>query len=446
MGRILLSLCLLAASAWSQTITVTSPAAEAVWKQGETKTIQWTKQGETGANVRITLRAPGQTDAVLVIADPAPNSESYSWTIPATVAPGTYIIRVRSKSNSQATDDSAQFEIQQAGGSASTGPKRLKRSVPIGMDPKMKIKIDVTEPPAERQYTLGDTINVVFKTELPGPFVLDLMREDGTTLFRSFGEYQGTSTGPGTQLVQVLSGMFPEPRIQTGWYRIRVRRAQGLGSGVSNRIHVARPTKEIVVQLQPVVRDRHSRRRIDTEYDWQIDEGFERSRPGLARAGSDFRYFLNPNAWVGFIFRTQVTFPVETVSLAGRTLKEAWIVIEEKLQLDGYVGTQNVTAVLGRRPVYFANARGWKVFALTGPWDGDCIDTPGYQIGEIPKDADSCNVHLDDLAREWLAGTKPNHGLIIGSRYEPFDAWQWWCFFAISWYKVTLNLKFVEEI
>src|SRR4030042_5242534 len=107
MGRVLLSLCLLAISAWSQTITVTSPAAGAVWKQGEIKNIQWTKQGETGVNVRIVLRAPGQTAAVLETADPAPNSGSFSWTIPVTVPPGTYYIRVRSVSNSQATDDSA---------------------------------------------------------------------------------------------------------------------------------------------------------------------------------------------------------------------------------------------------------------------------------------------------------------------------------------------------
>ena len=116
MGRLLLSLCLLAVSAWSQTITISSPAEGVVWKQGETKNIQWTKQGETGVNVRIVLRAPGQTAAVLEIADPAPNSGSFSWTIPATVPPGTYYIRVRSVTNSQATDDSGQFQIQEKTG------------------------------------------------------------------------------------------------------------------------------------------------------------------------------------------------------------------------------------------------------------------------------------------------------------------------------------------
>jgi hypothetical protein len=447
MPRILLSILFLAVSAWSQTITITSPSAGAVWKKGETKTVQWTKQGETGANVRIALRAPGQTDAVLVIADPAPNSESFAWTIPDSVAPGTYIIRVRSKTNNQATDDSAQFEIQANDGSTSSSPStRMKTPAMAGMNRPMKIKIDVTEPPESRQYTLGDTINVVFRTELAGPYVLDLMREDGTTLFRSFGEYQGTSTGPDTHLVQILSGMFPEPRIETGWYRIRVRRAQGLGSGVGNRIHIARKIREVLVQLQPAIHDRHSRRRVGTDHDIQPDDWAEISKPGLARAGADFRYFQvgNGYGWVGFIFRTQVTFPVETVSKAGRTLKEAWIFIEENLQRDGSIGDQYAAPV--PPPVYMPSARGWKVYGLTGPWDGNCIDTPGSQIGEIPREADNCVVRLDDLAKGWLAGTKPNHGLIIGSRFEPFDNWERTCFMAISWYKVTLNLKFVEEI
>jgi hypothetical protein len=446
MPRILLSILVLSVSAWSQIITVFSPAAGAVWKQGETKTIQWTKQGETGATVRIALRAPGQTDAVLEIADPAPNTGSYSWTIPATVAPATYIIRVRSKSNNQATDDSDQFQIQANDGSTSSSPfKRMKTPAAAGKNRPMKIKINVTGPPESRQYTLGDTINVVFKTDLLGPYVLDLMREDGTTLFRSFGEYGGTSAGPGTQLVQVLSGMFPEPRIKTGWYRIRVCRAQGPGSGVGNRIHIARKTREVLVQLQPVIRDRHSRRRDGTDHDVQPDNWTEASKPGLARAGADFRYFQvgNGYGWVGFIFRTQVTFPVETVSPAGRTLKEAWIFIEENFQRDASFGDIYAAAP---PPVYMPSARGWKVYGLTGPWDGNCIDTPGYQIGEIPRDADKCSVHLDDLAKGWLAGTKPNHGLIIGSRFEPFDNWVRNCFMAISWYKVTLNLKFIEEI
>jgi hypothetical protein len=443
MGRVLISLLVLAVSGWSQTITVTQPSAGAVWKKGEARTIQWTKQGSTGANVRIVLKVPNQAEAILVIADPAPNSGSFAWTVPETVAADTYIIRVRSKTNNQVTDDSDQFQIKDKDGAP---PLKPVFSALAGMNRLQKYKIEVTQPAPGRQYTLGDTIPVVFKTSLSGPFVFDLMKDDGTTVVLSFGESVCPIVGPDTHAHDLLTAVNMEPRVETGWYRIRIRKRQGIGSGVGNRIHIARKTREVLVQLQPAIRDRHSRRRNGTDRDVQPDIWFERSEPGLARAGADFRVEEGGNGyyWCGFIFRTQVSFPVETVSLAGRTLKEAWIFIEEKLQREGAQGDEHAARV--PPPVNMPSARGWKVYALTGPWDGNCIDTPGYQIGEIPENADTRIVHLDDLAKGWFAGTKPNHGLIIGSRFEPFDSWGWRCFFAISWYKVTMNLKFIEEI
>ncbi len=437
MGRYLLSLLLLAASGWSQTITVTQPSAGAVWKKGETRTIQWTKQGSTGANVRIALRALGQNDPILVIADPAPNSGSFAWTIPASVTAGTYYIRVRSKSNAQATDDGDQFQIKDAGGDS---PLKPGYSMPIATNGLNNLRIEVTQPPPGRQYTLGDRIDIVFVTRLSGPYRFDLMTDDGKTVVRSFGELDGKLVGPDTHSEFLSTWPTMEPRIETGWYRIRVRTVQGLGSGVGNRIHIARPLEEVLVQLQPAIRDRHSRRLIDTDQDWQPD-GIEGSKPGLARAGGDFRYGgqWNDKYWVGFIFRTQITFPVEGINMTGRTLKEAWIYIEEKDQRDGYIGVQPAPVPNAPPPT----ARGQRIYALTGPWDGKCIDTPGYQVGEIPWSTDTYSLDVTNLAKDWLSGVKPNHGLIIGSRFEPFPDWT--CFLAVSWYKATLNLKFNQE-
>lgn len=435
--KFLPALLALAVSGWSQSITVTQPSAGAVWKKGEPRTIQWTKQGTTGANVRIALRAPNQTEAVLVIADPAPNSGSFAWTVPDSVAAGTYVIRVRSKTNNQVTDDSGQFQIKDKDGGASVKPAL---SATAGMNRLQNNRIEVTQPPPGKQYMLGDRIDIVFATSLAGPYRFDLMKDESTSVAYSFGELDGKLIGSDTYSEFLSTWVTMEPRIETGWYRIRVRTVQGIGSGVGNRIHIARPTEEVLVQLQPTIRDRHSRRLIDTDQDWQPD-GIEGSKPGLARAGGDFRYGgqWNDKYWVGFIFRTQITFPVEGVNMTGRTLKEAWIYIEEKDQRDGYIGVQPAPVPNAPPPT----ARGQRVYALTGPWDGKCIDTPGYQIGEIPPNADAHTVYVTDLAKGWLSGTKPNHGLIIGSRFEPFPDWT--CFLAVSWYKATLNLKIIQE-
>jgi hypothetical protein len=530
MGRCLLSLLVLVVSGWSQTITVTQPSAGAIWKKGEAKTIQWTNQGDTGANVRIVLRKTGQTAAVLQIADPAPNSGSFAWTIPASVPEGTYFIRVKSKTVDQATDDSGEFQIKAKEGAMPlmfaviTAPKAdtawsqgkvqtikwtkyNSQAVNVRillMDPavtntvhvitastpnsgsfswdipdsiangsyririastasdahadsgtfritKMLVSqsttqgainhgglgIDVKTPAPGVQIKLGDPINVSWVTKLSSPFIYELVSEDGKTLILEFGDWEPSVTGPDTYSMSLGTAFGTNPWVATNWYRIRVR--HGIVSGLSGRIHIARPTKEVLIQLQPAIRDRHSRRRIDTGIDWQPD-GTEHSQPGLARAGGDFRYHIEPTWWVGFIFRSQITFPVEQVDMKGKTLKKAWIYIEEKDQRDGHIGVQP-SLVLS--PANMPSARGWKVYALTGPWDGNCIDTPGYQIGEIPLNADTHSVDLTNLVKDWIAGTKPNHGLIIGSRWDSFPDWT--CFLAVSWYKVTLNMKFAQE-
>jgi hypothetical protein len=534
MRRFLLSICLLAVSTvsgWAQTITVTQPSAGAVWKKGETRMIQWTKQGDTGANVKIVLRKTGQTAAVLEIADPAPNSGSFPWTIPASVPEGTYFIRVRSKTNTQVTDDSGEFQIKDKEGAAIpllfaviTEPKAdtvWKQSQTqmikwtkyshqavnvrvLLMDPavsntvrvissstpnsgsfswnipdsiangsyririastssdahadsgtfritKMFISesttrgainqgglgIEVTAPAAGTQYKLGNPINVSWVTKLSSPFVYELVSEDGKTKILEFGDWEPTVTGPDTYSEALGTAFGTNPYVATNWYRIRVR--HGVASGLSGKIHIARPTEEVLLQFQPTIRDRHSRRLIDTDQDWQPDNWWEASKPGLARAGCDFRYIQTNQSWVGFIFRTQLTFPIEQVDMTGKTLKEAWVYIEEKDQKDGYDGYQPAPQPYATIPT----ARGKTVYALTGPWDGKCIDTPGYAVGEIPWSADTHIVQLTDVVRGWLDRSKPNHGLIIGSRFEPFLDWS--CYFAISWYKATLNIRVIQE-
>ena len=116
--------------------------------------------------------------------------------------------------------------------------------------------------------------------------------------------------------------------------------------------------------------------------------------------------------WVGFIFRSQIIFPVEQIDMTGqRRSRRPGSTSRRRTERDGRIGES-----CGVEPYPMPTARGWKVYALTGPWDGNCIDTPGYQVGEIPSHANEHSVYLTDLAKGWLDGTKPNHGLIIGSR------------------------------
>ncbi len=93
----------------SSSLTVTAPAAGAVWTKGSTKTIAWTKSGKQSATVKIQLYRG--TTKVLDISAGTPNDGSFPWSIPASLAAGTnYKIRITT-ADGYVSDDSALFKI-----------------------------------------------------------------------------------------------------------------------------------------------------------------------------------------------------------------------------------------------------------------------------------------------------------------------------------------------
>ncbi len=93
---------------YSQTITVTSPHTGDTWTKGQKYTIRWTKSGSMSNFVKIRLYQ-GNTK-VLGIVDRTDNDGSYDWTVPDTINPGIYRIRVKTVDN-QVYDDSENFTI-----------------------------------------------------------------------------------------------------------------------------------------------------------------------------------------------------------------------------------------------------------------------------------------------------------------------------------------------
>lgn len=75
-----------------QSITVASPVASDHWLIGSTHAITWTSLAVTG-EVAIKLRTP--EGGITNVKSSMSNTGSFSWTIPNTVVPGTYKIRVR---------------------------------------------------------------------------------------------------------------------------------------------------------------------------------------------------------------------------------------------------------------------------------------------------------------------------------------------------------------
>jgi hypothetical protein len=108
-----LALCIFAAgSAESATITVTSPPLNKIYYRGGLLPIAWTQEGYTGQTVVIYLKKTASDIPFRTIANAAPATGSYSWTIPDDVTEGQYQVRVSGNGTGAPWDDGDVFWIK----------------------------------------------------------------------------------------------------------------------------------------------------------------------------------------------------------------------------------------------------------------------------------------------------------------------------------------------
>lgn len=415
--------------------------------------------------------------------------------------------------------------------------EQISSSVPDEFVIKPEIKISMLTHPISSRYKISDGIlSLIIKTELPGPFHIDVMSEDGQQKITrlatvSTNMLYPTQNGDWRYNMEDGIALAAESSVlQTpGWYRIKVTAVPGFltvsepesqnhlqpglisenvkvgnelpaslgnvspqpledagaqpppapggvtvgaengGSGsVAHAIggdRIALPaasdmTEPIYLfQEQVLVTDRiwpsryqnrWSRRRIDTDDDYQSPFYGNGCRAGYEEhweiSTDIFRTF---SEWHAFIYRCQAVFAVDQYRdlVLSNRYHSVELVIYEDHRYSQYLGPEN-----GGRWVY----------ALTGPWDGPCLSTPGYVIGEIPRQgntfkmlftlADGPNtwtiMHIFD---GWATGDQPNHGIVIGSYLEEFvqhalqdDDSHWQHNYSV--YQVHLEVSYYKDI
>ena len=95
---------------FSGTMTVNKPNRNSNWIKGEQYNIEWNEIPKDHQRVKIRLYDSSGSTKLLEISNDTENDRTFRWTIPASVAPGRYVIRVRTLDN-KASDDSDVFSI-----------------------------------------------------------------------------------------------------------------------------------------------------------------------------------------------------------------------------------------------------------------------------------------------------------------------------------------------
>ena len=112
MKKIVLSIafiCVFSGALAAQQITVTNPVSVNSWQAGKLYDIIWTKTGTMGDRVLIRLR--NAAGIALDIALDTENDGLFCWTIPTSLPPGQYYVRIKTLEMPAVTGDSVVFTI-----------------------------------------------------------------------------------------------------------------------------------------------------------------------------------------------------------------------------------------------------------------------------------------------------------------------------------------------
>jgi hypothetical protein len=428
----------LTAMAMASSVEVTNPTGGITWVKGQAYLITWTKTGDMPANVKITLRNQNSTAEVLEIANPAPNSGSYSWLVPASVPAGSFHIRVKVK-NVAVQDDSDLFHIGV-----------------LPPPPPPAPFVTVTKPAAGETWRRDTTCTITWTKNgtMPGSVKIDLMNKDGLAVVKPIAD------------ITPNTGSYPwtVPGDTTlGDYRVRVQVKTTAIQDDSEVFHVGfiLPSKAKTISKLSVAKT-HNIPAINVLnlscWGGSPVSGISKCAvwgnvmpifqarptcleqlnysPGTAMVGADhFNYMWEGGSVPITAYkasRARLGFDVSDFMGKGADI------IEAKLHLTQLASVRSGTSDLScgvswwflkENPVQ--SGVGW----TNVPIDSSCHGNLNWWETDYGVDV-SCAV------QRWVDGGYPNFGIILISRWEDLTSEIWTCF---SCFKAELIIKVKEH-
>jgi hypothetical protein len=427
-----LVILVLAAGAYGATITVTKPAMGETVIKGQTYVITWSKSGDMPNAVKISLRDKNSTSVVQEIVDPALNSGSYSWPVPASIPDGQYVIRVKVKTVS-VQDDSDVFNIAAAA-------------------PPPAATVTVTKPASgdkwnrDKPYTIAWT-----KTGTqPNSVKISLMDQNSVSVVREivdgaantgsfpwtvpadvpFGEYHVRVLVKTTQimddsdkfsiaLISIPGGTIPSEKKKVG---IKL-------PGTVVPVGYQEYTKPAIYKNWMGIRDQDA----STYQTLALLSARPTCyTPGAVNQHAEVGYDYFPGqgeyvpSWITGCHRSQVTFQV------GEFQGQAAKLISAKLNLKQVksliVGDTHASCGVGLS-VFTAPWTNFYNFSVTSP--------EGLNFGSTDYSVD-----VTDIVKKWLDGTWPNYGLLLISQEVYWGQQTKTC---LSLFEASLTLRFKKD-
>jgi len=427
------------------TVKVTKPASNETWIKGQTYAITWTKTGDMPTTVKISLRDKNSTVVVQEIKDPAPNSGSYPWLVPASVPDGQYCIRVKVKTVN-VMDDSEVFHI-----AVSAPPPPIKGNFNQGVT-VLQPYLKCVYPDENAACCNGEHLSIRFKAHtMPDDFIeLDLYNESMT---KHLVPIHSGPYGPGTSMPP-LGAEYPNQYlydwvvpfgdiVSPGYYRVRLH---SLGKNLmawSGKLYLTWPMKEHEYLFNAEVNNILCISDLAGLVGVPPRPKCEPLHVNQAWVGYDvcdcpgsisFADGKTPTYWRIYIHYAQLKFPIE--QFQGKKVE----VVQAQLRIKKDC-TVNVNTNLGScaGTLYRLDAA---VPPHTGLNWGQCLGMPKTAVMPMPSNLTEVSYYLTQNVAHWIDGTQPYYGFLmsVADVNPPLATAA-----CISAYTVKLYLKIKEE-
>jgi len=427
-----LFILVLAAAAYGASITVTKPAINETWVKGQTCAIIWTKTGDMPNNVKISLRDKTSTVVVQEIVDPAPNSGTYQWLVPASVPDGQYCIRVKVK-NVSISDDSDVFNIAAAA-------------------PPPAASVTVTKPASTDKWNRNKTYAITWtKTgTMPNAVKISLMDKNSASVVREIIDgFANSGSYPWTVPDDVP---FDQYRVRvlvkttsimddSDTFNIAVLgMSPGTIPGEKQKMHMTLPATPVEVDWKEYTKP--------AEYkNWGGVRDHDSStvqtlaicsaRPTCyvpsvvnqyAQVGYDYFSYPGENVpiWLTFCHRSRVLFQVGEFQAQAAKLISAKLHLKQVKSL--IVGDSHTSCAVGLS-VFTAPWTDFYNFSVTNP--------EGLNFGSTDYSVD-----ITDIMKKWLDGSWVNYGLLLISQEVYWGQQTKTCLSALE---ASLTLRFKKD-
>jgi len=415
-------------------LEILSPNGGEEWMLGTSQDIRWDASGFS-QNEQLTVYLNKDTQRKIIAQNVPITQGVLNWKV------GELLI------GTAETGDGYKVEVEGEGGSIKDDSDQ---PFAILWKPVVfKLRLTVSSPQEGEKWKEGETQYIKWQSKAKKPYRIELYSHDGSKKVKDIYKPPVVLNDPDGNYSYQWT--IPSHFVETpGNYTIKV--TMGDSSGFSPMFHISKRMKTSVYKFDPNIsnyaRTKHRTRQLLPKLD-EMGTGVPPVPEGKMRVGfdNDFKQsglFGADKEYVGQIYRGVLFFDINSL------VEKQWGML---LDATIYLNIADTKWAIGTvaSNEWLSCAAGY--YEMKAPWSG-FVGTPADLLSTIPRNQGTTSlvkydgvrsiaINATSIVRDWIKGTRPNHGLMFLGPDESFQENNDHCLSLFD--NIFLRIEFLEQ-